>query len=70
MSDRGTGIATDDLERIFEPFYTTKPEGMGMGLQICRSMIQAFGGDLVAENNPGGGATFRFVLPVSAEEER
>ena len=64
VRDQGRGIAADDVERVFEPFYTTKGEGLGMGLSICRSIIRAHGGRLWAENNAGGGATFYFTLPV------
>ncbi len=64
VRDRGPGIAADDVERVFEPFYTTKREGLGMGLSICRSIIRAHGGRLWAERNAEGGATFYFTLPV------
>jgi signal transduction histidine kinase len=56
------------MTRVFEAFYTTKPEGMGMGLWICRSIIQAHGGQLTAQPNDDFGATFQFVLPASAEK--
>jgi two-component system sensor kinase FixL len=62
VSDRGGGIPPGDLERIFEPFVTTKEHGMGLGLSICRTIITAHGGRLWAENI-GEGATFRFTLP-------
>jgi len=65
VRDTGVGI---DMERIFEAFYTTKADGMGMGLAIARSIIEAHGGELEAENNPDGGATLSFTLPVSAED--
>jgi two-component system, LuxR family, sensor kinase FixL len=61
ISDRGSGIASDDLERIFQPFVTTKVQGLGMGLAICRSIIEAHGGRLWAENGPNGGAIFTFT---------
>ncbi len=64
VRDRGRGIAADDVERLFEPFYTTKGEGLGMGLSICRSIIRTHGGRLWAENNAQGGATFYFTVPV------
>ena len=62
VTDRGAGIAPGMLERIFEPFYSTKDNGLGMGLAICRAIIKAHGGLLWAENNPGRGATFHFTL--------
>ncbi|MCA9729927.1 MAG: PAS domain-containing sensor histidine kinase, partial [Candidatus Eisenbacteria bacterium] len=49
----------------FQPFFSTKEEGLGMGLTICRSIIEAHGGTITAESNPSGGTTFRFVVPAS-----
>jgi signal transduction histidine kinase len=66
VADRGAGIAEGDLERVFESFYSTKPSGLGIGLAICRKLIEAHGGALWASHNPGGGAVFRFTLPVVA----
>jgi PAS domain S-box-containing protein len=66
VTDSGTGIPNDAFPRIFEPFYTTKPDGLGMGLSISRSIIEAHGGRISAGNNPEGGATFCFTLPVEA----
>jgi PAS domain S-box-containing protein len=65
VRDFGAGIDEADLDHIFEAFYTTKSAGLGMGLVIARSIVEAHGGRLEAENNPDGGATFSFTLPVS-----
>lgn len=65
VSDSGTGIEPDKLSMIFEPFYTTKENGMGMGLVICRTCIGAHGGDLWITNAPEKGATFHFSLPLA-----
>jgi signal transduction histidine kinase len=59
-----------DLGHIFEPLYTTKREGLGMGLAIVRTILNAHGGAAGAENNPEGGASFRITLPVVSENER
>ena len=64
IADRGSGIPPDAADRLFEPFFTTKPHGLGLGLSICRSIIDAHGGRLWADNNPDGGATFTFALPA------
>jgi PAS domain S-box-containing protein len=64
VRDRGTGLSEGMLDKIFQPFYTTRQDGLGMGLAICRSIIEAHGGHLSAENNCDGGATFCFTLPV------
>lgn len=64
VTDTGRGIRPDALTRLFEPFYTTKRNGLGMGLAIARSIIEAHGGSVLAENNAGGGATFCVSLPV------
>jgi PAS domain S-box-containing protein len=65
--DSGPGIAPDKLPRVFEPFYTTKPNGMGMGLSIARTIIDAHHGRIWAENNASGGAVFRMALPAAKE---
>ncbi|HRD88538.1 MAG TPA: ATP-binding protein [Accumulibacter sp.] len=67
VSDSGHGIRPEDLGSLFEPFFTTKAEGMGIGLTIARTIVEAHGGRLWAENVPPAGTTFRFTLPVAAE---
>jgi signal transduction histidine kinase len=64
VTDSGTGFAADEQARLFEPFYTTKPDGMGMGLSICRSIIESQGGQISARNNETAGATISFILPI------
>ena len=63
VTDVGPGIPPDRLEHIFEPFVTTKPQGLGLGLSICRSIVTAHGGRIEAESSPEGGASFRISLP-------
>ena len=67
VQDSGTGVAPDELESIFDPFTTSKRTGLGMGLSICRSIIERHGGSIWAANNPDCGATFSITLPVSRE---
>jgi len=64
VCDRGTGIDPGALPSIFNPFFTTKADGLGMGLSISRSIVEAHGGRITAENNASGGATFRCRFPV------
>jgi signal transduction histidine kinase len=64
MRDSGPGLTPDSLERLFDAFYTTKPEGMGMGLSICRSIVEDHGGRIWASRDLGRGATFQFTLPL------
>ncbi len=67
ISDSGSGIPTDRIQAIFEPFHTTKSKGIGLGLAICKSIIEAHGGTIWVDNNPGGGAIFSFTLPTSSQ---
>jgi len=66
--DRGHGIPEDKLQRIFESFFTTKPDGMGLGLTIARTIVETHQGRIWVENNADGGATFHFALPVARVE--
>jgi signal transduction histidine kinase len=65
MSDHGPGIPEDNLNEIFAPFFTSKAEGMGMGLSIARTIIEAHDGQIWAENRDYGGASFRIRLPLA-----
>jgi signal transduction histidine kinase len=67
--DSGPGIPAESLARVFEPFYSTKPEGMGMGLAVSKTIIEAHQGELWAENRPEGGACFSFTVPISNGEQ-
>jgi PAS domain S-box-containing protein len=67
VTDSGIGLKAEDLPRLFETFYTTKAEGMGMGLAISRSIVEAHGGRLWAATNADFGATFRFILPAQTQ---
>jgi len=64
VQDTGPGLSAETLPRLFEPFYTTKPDGMGMGLSICRSIIEAHGGRLWATRCEPRGALFQFTIPA------
>jgi len=66
VQDAGSGIDPRDLEKIFDTFYTTKAQGMGMGLAICRSIVEGHGGTLGAKPNDGPGMTFEVTLPADA----
>ena len=65
VRDYGVGISEDMRDRLFDPFFSTKTEGLGMGLAIVRSILESHGGTMVAENADGGGARFEFVLPAN-----
>ncbi len=67
VADRGPGIPVADTERVFEPFHTTKETGLGIGLSICRSIVDGHGGSLWHVPRPGGGTVFEFTLPVAKE---
>lgn len=64
VEDSGIGISGEDMSRLFQPFFTTKPDGMGMGLPICKSIIEAHGGRLWAESNGRTGSVFQFAIPA------
>ncbi|MGH9888352.1 MAG: sensor histidine kinase, partial [bacterium] len=66
VTDRGPGVTADHLKSVFDPFWTTKPSGMGIGLSICRSIANAHRGSLTAANCAEGGAEFCVTLPVDA----
>jgi signal transduction histidine kinase len=68
VEDAGVGIEPENLARLFSAFYTTKPDGMGMGLSISRSIVEAHGGRVWATRNSGPGMTFRFTLSAYHEE--
>jgi two-component system sensor kinase FixL len=67
VADTGSGIAPSIEAQLFQPFVTTKSEGMGIGLSVCRAIVEAHGGRLWVEPNPGGGSVFWFTLPVAEE---
>ncbi|WP_162014368.1 PAS domain S-box protein [Aromatoleum aromaticum] len=65
VSDSGVGVPSEYSQKIFEPYYTTKPSGLGLGLMMCRTILESHGGMLTLSSGSRGGATFKFVLPVS-----
>jgi len=74
VADRGPGIPPADLERVFDKFYRVlgraaeRTTGSGLGLAVCKGLVEAHGGHIWAENREGGGAIFRFTLPISKTE--
>jgi two-component system sensor kinase FixL len=69
VADTGTGISPEIAEHLFQPFFTTKPQGMGVGLSISRAIIEDHGGRIWIEPNPGGGTVFKITLPAIEVEE-
>jgi two-component system sensor histidine kinase FlrB len=63
--DEGGGISHEDMQRIFEPFYSTKEQGTGLGLAVAQRVARAHGSELEVESKPGEGTTFRFALPLA-----
>jgi hypothetical protein len=69
VADTGAGISADISAQLFQPFITTKAQGMGVGLSISRTIIEAHGGRIWTEPNPGGGAIFKFTLRAATKED-
>jgi two-component system sensor kinase FixL len=69
VTDTGSGIAPDILSQLFKPFVTTKQQGMGVGLSICRTIVESHGGQIWAEPNPDGGTVFNFTVRGVRKEE-
>jgi two-component system sensor kinase FixL len=69
VADTGSGISPEMAAQLFQPFVTTKPQGLGVGLSISRTIIEAHGGQISAVGNPEGGTIFRFTLPGVSKEE-
>jgi two-component system sensor histidine kinase TtrS len=70
VTDTGPGLAPDIRERVFDPFVTTKPQGMGLGLSISAGIVEAHGATLIVQSEPGAGASFRFTLPLAPTDEQ
>jgi two-component system sensor kinase FixL len=70
IADNGPGLDESVAAKLFQPFVTTKAAGMGVGLSICRTIVEAHGGRIWTEANPGGGAVFRFSVPLAEEESQ
>jgi two-component system sensor kinase FixL len=69
VADTGPGIAAEMAERLFQPFVTTKKSGMGLGLSICREIIEAHEGELSVASRPSGGTVFRIALPIARKQD-
>jgi two-component system sensor kinase FixL len=69
VSDTGAGLAPEVAAHLFQPFVTTKRKGMGLGLSICRTIVEAHGGKIWVDTRPSGGTIFRFTLRAAREEE-
>jgi signal transduction histidine kinase len=70
IRDTGTGVAPENRSHLFEPFFTTRPQGTGLGLALCREIVGNHGGRIEYEAGENGGSTFRFVLPIAGAESR
>jgi two-component system sensor kinase FixL len=66
VADNGPGLPETVRARLFQPFVTTKQAGMGVGLSVCRTIVEAHGGAIAADSAPGGGTVFRFTVPAAA----
>jgi len=63
IADTGRGVATEHVDKIFQPFFTTKPKGSGLGLAISKQLVEQHGGSITVASKPAGGAVFRVILP-------
>jgi two-component system sensor kinase FixL len=69
VADTGSGIAPELMSQLFQPFVTNKRHGMGVGLSICRTIVEAHGGQITVEPNPAGGTIFLFTVPAASGED-
>ena len=67
VRDHGPGLSEEILKHVFDPFFTSKPQGLGMGLAICRSIVERYGGRIRVSNHANGGALFEISLPAATE---